>query len=173
MDLRRLNTEGTADARAINRTNESAWREAYDELVSEEVLAEFEPDPSEPQLRQMAAHLRDDRDGIFLAEINDTVRGYGYVRWGDETKSFVGSDEAGLKELYVEPNDWGQGIGTALLEHCIEAVPDSVERLRLEMLVGNDIGRRFYENRGFERTGESEFVLASEAYSTVVYTREL
>ncbi|WP_394739047.1 GNAT family N-acetyltransferase [Natronococcus roseus] len=172
MELRRLEP-GTADARAITRVNALAFREAYDELLPEEVLAGFGAAPSDGQLREYADRLREDRRGIFLAELEGEVRGYGYVRWGEGTKAFVGPDEAGLKELYVEPDYWGEGVGTALLERCLEALPNEVERLRLETLAGNDVGRRFYEARGFERTGRSEFEIAGEAYPTAIYTLEM
>jgi GNAT superfamily N-acetyltransferase len=173
MDVRRFEREGTADARAINRLKASAWREAYDDLLPEAVFDEFKTSPTETQLRQLAAHLRDDWDGIFLAELDGTIRGYCYVRWGGETKPFVGDDEAGLKELYVDPDCWGEGIGTALLDRALETVPEETERLRLEMLAGNEIGRRFYEARGFDRTGTSNVELAGETYSAVIYTLEL
>jgi ribosomal protein S18 acetylase RimI-like enzyme len=171
MELRRLEP-GTADARAITRVNALAFREAYDDLLPEEVLAGFGADPSDEQLREYADRLERDREGIFLATLEGGVRGYGYVRWGEGTKAFVGPNEAGLKELYVEPDYWGEGAGTALLERCLEALPEGTERLRLETLAGNEVGRRFYEARGFERTGRSEFEIAGEAYSTAIYTLE-
>ncbi|MFC4439323.1 MULTISPECIES: GNAT family N-acetyltransferase [Natrialbaceae] len=173
MEIRRLDVEGTADARAIARINALAWREAYADLLPEEVIARFEADPSDEQRREYADRLRDDRDGIFLAEIDGAARGYSYVRWSEETKDFVGENEAGLKEIYVEPEYWGQGIGTALLERGLERVPDDIERVRLEMLEGNETGHRFYAARGFARTGSSEFEIAGEAYPTAIYTLEL
>ncbi|TYL38228.1 GNAT family N-acetyltransferase [Natronococcus pandeyae] len=173
MEIRRFDAEGTADARAITRINALAWREAYADLLPDEVIAQFGADPSDEQLREYANRLTHDRDGIFLAEIDGTARGYSYVRWGDETKDFVGDDEAGLKEIYVEPDYWGEGIGTALLERSIDVLPEGIERLRLEMLDGNEVGHRFYAARGFDRTGSSEFEIAGEAYPTAIYTLEL
>lgn len=172
MELRRLE-DRSADARAIVRINATAMRAAYADLLPEDVLAEFDAEPTQEQLRTFADRLREDREGIFLAEFEDAVRGYGYVRWGEGTKSFVGEDEAGLKELYVAPDYWGEGIGTALLERGIEALPEHVERLRLETLAGNEIGQRFYEARGFERDGSSTFEIGAETYPTAIYVREL
>ncbi|MDG5758748.1 GNAT family N-acetyltransferase [Natronococcus sp. A-GB1] len=172
MELRRLEP-GATDARAITRVNALAFREAYDGLLPDEVLAGFGADASDEQLREYADRLREDRNGIFLAELEGEVRGYGYVRWGEGTKAFVGPEEAGLKELYVEPDYWGEGIGTALLERCLEVLPGETERLCLETLAGNEVGRRFYEARGFERTGRSEFEIAGEAYPTAIYALEL
>lgn len=173
MEIRRFDAEGTADARAITRINALAWREAYADLLPDEVIAQFGADPSDEQLREYADRLAHDRDGIHLAESDGAPRGYSYVRWGEDTKSFVGENEAGLKEIYVEPDYWGEGIGTALLERGIDALPENVERLRLEMLDGNEVGHRFYAARGFDRTGSSEFEIAGETYPTAIYTLEL
>lgn len=173
MEIRRLDVEGTADVRAITRINALAWREAYADLLPDDVIAQLGADPSDEQLREMADRLEHELDGIHLAESDGAARGYSYVRWGEETKDFVGENEAGLKEIYVEPEYWGQGIGTALLERGLERVPADIERVRLEMLDGNEVGHRFYAARGFDRTGTSEFEIAGEAYPTAIYTLEL
>lgn len=98
--------------------------------------------------------------------------GFADFRWGDiETKSFVGENEAGLKAIYVDPEHWGEGVGTALLERGLSLLPEAVETLRLEMLDGNDVGDAFYRAKGFERTGEATHEIDGEAYPTVVYAR--
>ncbi|WP_436345219.1 N-acetyltransferase family protein [Natronorubrum sp. FCH18a] len=171
MQLRHL--QGPADARAIVRINALAWRAAYDDLLPTDVLEQFDPDPPDEAVREYAARLRDDRDGIVLADADGAARGYSYFRWGDDTKSFVGPSEAGLKEIYVEPDYWGEGVGTALLERGLECLPPSIDRVRLEMLDGNDVGRRFYDARGFERTGSAEFEIAGEWYPTAIYALEV
>ncbi|WP_440763799.1 N-acetyltransferase family protein [Natronorubrum sp. DTA7] len=171
MEIRRL--RGTSDARAIVRINVVAMRAAYDELLPADVLEQFDPDPPDEAVREYAGRLREDRDGIVLADIDGTARGYSYFRWGDDTKSFVGANEAGLKEIYVEPDHWGEGVGTALLEYGLDSLPASIDRVKLEMLDGNDLGHRFYDARGFERTGSSEFDIGDESYPTAIYTREL
>lgn len=70
------------------------------------------------------------------------------------------------------PDYWGAGIGTSLLERGLTLLLESVERVRLEMLDGNEVGRRFYVSRGFDPTGESEFKIAGETYPTSIYTLE-
>jgi len=92
---------------------------------------------------------------------------------GGGTKEFVGPKEAGLKEIYVDPEVWGQGVGTALLERGLEVLPEHVEAVTLEMLAGNDVGAGFYEARGFEKTGASEAEIGDATYRTVIYSLEL
>lgn len=172
MEIRHLSDP--PDARAVIHTNALAWRKAYHGIVPDEMLDGMETDPSEQRVLQAFEHLYADRDSILLAEDDaGTVRGYSYIRWGDETKAFVGENEAGLKEIYVEPTCWGEGIGTALLEEGLALLPDSVERIRLEMLDGNEIGQQFYAARGFERTGSSTFEIDDEQYPTSIYTLQL
>ncbi|ELY65776.1 N-acetyltransferase GCN5 [Natronococcus jeotgali DSM 18795] len=61
----------------------------------------------------------------------------------------------------------------AEIERGIEALPAEIERLRLETLAGNEVGRRFYEARGFERDGSSTFEIGTETYPTAIYVRDL
>ena len=170
MEIRHF--RGVADARAIVRVNALAWRAAYDELLPEDVLARRDPEPADEHVREYADRLRTDRDGIYVAEIDGAVRGYSYFRWGEETKPFVGPNEAGLKEIYVHPDYWGEGIGTALLERGLDDLPASIERVKLEMLAGNEDAHQFYAACGFERTGRSDFEIAGETYPTAIYALE-
>ncbi len=172
MRIRHL--DGVEDARALIRINAEAWREAYAEILPDEALARMDPEPTDEHVREAFDRLRDDRERILVAEDDtETVRGFCYFRWGDDTKSFVDEGETGLKEIYVEPEYWRSGIGTELLEQGLALLPEPIERVRLEMLDGNEVGRRFYRSHGFERTGSSEFEIGGEPYPTSIYTLEL
>ena len=148
-----------------------AWREAYGEIVSEEILASMIVDASGEDVRKWRDRIDEDR-GQFLVAVDERVLGYAYVRWG-ETKSFVEDGKAGLKEIYVHPDRWGEGVGTALLDACIDCLPENVTALKLEVLAENERGRGFYEARGFEQVGEAEIEIAGESYRTSHYGRPL
>lgn len=90
-----------------------------------------------------------------------------------ETKTFVGDNEGEVRAIYVEPDYWGESIGTALLERGIEQFHDEVDTVCLEMLSGNEVGHQFYESYGFERTGTSEFEIEGTPYPTIVYRLRL
>lgn len=173
MEVRRY--EGRDDARGVARVNALAWRAAYDDLLPDDVLDAQDPDPDEEAVDRWHDGLAANRRGVFVAvDDGGTVRGYADVRWGDaETKAFVGEDEADLKSVYVDPDHWGEGVGTALVERALDALPDSVSILRLEALEGNEVGRRFYEARGFERTGSATHGIGDESYPTVVYSLDV
>lgn len=174
-DVHVRHPESDAELRAIVRVNRRAWLEAYDDVFPEPILETIAERPSDEELADRVGSMRENRDRLLVAVETDTeatresVRGYAYVRWlPDETKDFVGADEAGLKELYVDPAHWSAGVGTALLEAAVDLADDATA-LVLETLAGNDVGRRFYEARGFERRGTSTFEVAGEPYETVVY----
>ncbi|MDF9744386.1 GNAT family N-acetyltransferase [Natrinema salsiterrestre] len=173
MNVRSL--ESRADVRGIIRAHGLAWRNAYDGLLPAEVLQARSVDPSDDEIDKWVERLRENSDGVLVAvDTSDTVRGFADVRWGSSaTKAFVGPNEGELKAIYVAPDRWGRGIGTALLEAGIEALPDSIERLRLEVLADNDVGKRFYEARGFEKTDTSSYDLGGDSYPTRVYTLEI
>jgi len=172
MEIRPL--RGPADVRGVVRAHGRAWREAYESILPEEVLDQVVVDPTEEQVRARNEDVREDRDG-FLVAVDDggTVRGYAYLRWDEDTKDFVGAGEAGLKEIYVHPDYWNRGVGTGLLERGIERLPDAVDRLKLEVFADNDLGRGFYEARGFEPVDQSEVEIGGESYPTAIYARAL
>lgn len=164
--------EDREDVAGILRVNGLAWREAYAGILPEDVLQSQSIDPSENEIEEWFERFQANQNGVLVAiDSEEMVRGYADFRWGDvETKAFVGEGEAGLKAIYVEPEYWNQGIGTRLLERGLELLPRDVEVVRLEMFSENDIGRRFYEARGFEQTDTGEFDIAGTSYPTDIYS---
>lgn len=172
MERRRLDDRETV--RGAIQVHGKAWRAAYDGLLPESVLERVTVAPGPKTIDNWRERLpdKDDLGAAQAITIQGQVRGYVYVRWGD-TKEFVGPTEAGLKELYVHPDWWGAGLGTSLLSSAVTAVPDGTTGLALDALKGNDIGRSFYESRGFTSDGTSQIEIDDEIYETVVYRRPI
>jgi ribosomal protein S18 acetylase RimI-like enzyme len=172
MDVRPLESE--TDLQGVNRVNVLAWRDAYEGILSDSVLdgrnVGVRPADAFEQFTRIQR-----KTGCFFVAVDDTdeIRGYVYLRWGEDTKDFVGDDEAGLKEIYVEPDYWGEGLGTRLLERALGELPASVDAVKLEMLAGNDVASGFYESHGFERVDTTQFELEGETYPTAIYEKEL
>lgn len=173
MEIRPL--RGRPDARGALRVNRAAWRAAYAHIVSEEVLSRLADAPTADDVDRWYGRVEDADGRVLVADRGASdapdVVGYAHVRWGDDTKAFVDDGEAGLKELYVAPDYWREGVGSALLDRGLAAVPDRTAALKLETLAQNRRGRAFYEANGFERVGSSSFELLGCAYRTVVYAR--
>lgn len=173
MNVRHLRDQ--EDAREVLRVHANAWRAAYSDLLSEDIMQDVVGEPSDERAQTAFDHLQDHTDRFLVAEDDeDTIQGYAYFRWGgDETKPFVGGDEAYLKEIYVDPAHWGEGIGTALLEYGLDLLPQTTTALKLEILSGNEVGEQFYEARGFEKTGTAEADIAGSTFQTIIYTLRL
>lgn len=166
MEIRRPEV---ADAREVRAAWARAWRAGHGDVVSEDALAAVTVDPDADDLERWRERIERWRNRMLVAD-DDGVVGYAQFRW-TETKPFVGDDEAGLKELYVHPDRWGEGVGTALLEAGVERLPDDVTAVRLETLAGNERAAGFYEAHGFERTGERTVEVAGEEYPALLYRR--
>ncbi|ELZ54596.1 MULTISPECIES: GNAT family N-acetyltransferase [Halorubrum] len=172
MEVRR--SESDAEIRELIRAHGLSWREAYDGILPDSVLDAMTVEPTPEDVEEWADGLDGDDAAVFIALVDETVRGFVDVRWGAEnTKSFVGEREAGIKAIYVHPDRWGEGVGSALLDRELDALPDRIETVRLEALADNEVGARFYEARGFERTDAVEREVAGEPRALDVWTKRV
>ena len=145
MDVRRARLE---DARAIARVHAETWREAYEHVFGSERLASVSTDARLGQWERILAAGQSD---VFVA-VDDGDGIVGFVSTGDSRDADA---EAELFAIYVLPEAWGTGAGSALMRAGIEAM-----RLRasgdavLWVLDDNPRARRFYEREGWALDGE-------------------
>lgn len=169
MEIRHI--EDREDVRGLVRTHGLAWREAYDGLLPADVLEAQSVDPDEAEVDRWMAGIEANREGVLVAVLDGAVRGFVDIRWGDaETKVFVGEGEADLKAIYVEPDYWGEGVGSKLLERGLDLLPDSVGTVRLDVFAENESARQFYESHGFEQTGRDEHEIAERSFPVAIYS---
>lgn len=150
------------DAPAVQRVARAAWHAVYDDIVGpaevdETVDSWYDPD------RLVADDVAADDRPFLVAEREHPSSSGGQGEGGGAAAAagVVGFAEAAagddpgvwqLYRLYVHPDSWGEGIGTALLEGVEAAVAErGVERFRVEVHADNEVGVGFYEARGFER----------------------
>lgn len=158
-----------ADVQEMEAVNRRAWRTAYDGIFPQDLLTALTADPSPHELRHRFEQLSEWTGSSLVAEDGDEIVGYAVVRWGADTEAYVDERDVWLKELYVDPDHWGAGVGTALLEHAAAAAPADREGIVASMLAANPVGERFYESKGFEAVDEWSETIAGEEYPTVVY----
>ncbi|WP_224449833.1 GNAT family N-acetyltransferase [Haloprofundus salilacus] len=165
------------DAAAVADIARGSWHAAYDDLLSPSVVDETVDAWYDP------ADLRDQLDrnrigGVYVAEIEGELTGFAHVYDGDDERIGRGENELGganapaeleLGRLYVREAYWGRGVGTALVERAAaELAAEGVERLRAVVFADNEVGRAFYDARGFEVRGERTEKFAGDAYDELV-----
>lgn len=170
-----------ADAATIRTIARGSWHAAYDSVLGAEAVDETVDEWYDlERLRESIADTRERDDGaVLVAERADSRNADGEGAGADpEAVGFVhvvpnrsDSDVAELLRIYVRPDAWGDGVGTALLEAAERELRDEFERCRLIVLADNEVGVSFYESRGFGRveTRESDLGDGLEEY---VYERE-
>lgn len=77
----------------------------------------------------------------------------------DEAVGVVSVSHGVLQTLYVMPESWRQGVGSALHDLALERLRDAnVQEARLWTLTENHRARAFYEKRGWSPTGRTRVV---------------
>jgi ribosomal protein S18 acetylase RimI-like enzyme len=100
----------------------------------------YVPPVPEEHVGLIADELFADNEEVWLAEENGQLRGFLAIR-----RSGASGWET-LERLYVEPDDQGRGIGTALLDKAKELRPGG---LQLWVFQKNTGAIGFYERHGF------------------------
>ena len=150
-----------ADAEAVARVQIESWRGAYAHLFSEEQFARI-------SLEERARFWR--RFRPLVAEVDGEIVGFAAVGRAQEDDA-----DGELYAIYVRPEQWGTGVGRALME-AAEA------RLRelghagaiLWVFENNPRARRFYEAGGWKLEGHRKpFELFGMSNPVVRYAKRL
>jgi N-acetylglutamate synthase-like GNAT family acetyltransferase len=100
---------------------------------------EANPDAIELPLAQI------ERGEVVVAEVDGQIAGFAAV--------IIENDHAELDGLFVEPDRWRRGIGTALIGAAVHEARNQGLTL---MVVANPTVRQFYERCGFAYEGEAQ-----------------
>lgn len=135
------------DTATIQRVARDSWHAAYDSILGPERVTEAVDSWFAPE-RLLTDDVEPADRPFFVAVVDGSVVGFVETVVEDDAPA------AHLYRIYVAPDSWGQGIGTALLDHVEGVLRDrDVERLKLSVFADNDGAVQFYESTGFERTG--------------------
>ena len=160
MEIRPATTD---DREAIRRVARDAWHDTYDELEAETIDETVDDWYGDETLERA---LSEPGTAFLVAEEDGETVGV--------THGVVSGDEGDVLRMAVHPDDQGEGIGTALHERLCKDLQDfNMERMRAIDLASNEGGQRFYEEQGFEQTGEGTVEIGGEERREVVYTLEL
>lgn len=152
------------DAPAIMEITERGWNAAYRDILSQTTIENTLID-----VDMTREQIEEEEDKIyFVAEDNSNIRGFVLGDVGGE------EDVATLGSIYVDPDHWGDGIGTTLLEKfedfCRKRGYETVE---LRVLAENDVGVSFYRKHGYEMIDERDMELVGETARAFEFRRQL
>jgi L-amino acid N-acyltransferase YncA len=141
-----------ADARAIASVHVRSWQEGYCGVVDEAVLDGLSVDRRARAWRERV-EAADEVERTLVAERDGAV--VGFCALAAPTRDRPAADAtAEVVALYVDPDKWRSGAGTALLEAAVDGLRgDGWERVTLWVLERNARGRAFYERCGFVADG--------------------
>ena len=127
-----------------------AWQETYPGLIPDSVLAAHTLE----ECRKNAIDRRHSNSANTFVALDrargDRVIGFGTFSY--HARDIVSIEDAGeITALYVLKEFQGQGVGRALLEHCLAHIPRP--RVALFVLKGNENAIGFYTHMGFHLTG--------------------
>lgn len=162
MDVR---TAVPGDAEGIERVARETWHATYASILSDDRIDDIVDGWYDPaDLREV---IRGD-DPFVVAERGGRVVGFA------QAVSEDGGEEAELARLYVAPDHWGSGAGTRLLDAVVAPLTASgVARLWAVVAADNDVGRSFYDSRGFEVRDRRETRLSDADFDVVEVVLDL
>lgn len=155
-----------ADAAAIQTVARKTWHEAYDEIL--------DPDAVEEKIDEwydrdrLRTSIRNDDSPFFVAVTDDIV---GLAQGG---RSESGPADASVYRIYVDPDHWGEGIGSKLLGEVLDQLrDDGYDSVWLAVIATNEVGRSFYEKQGFREENVRMTTLAGHEIGEVILRKEI
>jgi len=154
------------DAPAVRRVARRSWHETYDEIIGEEAVDEMIDEWYD--VGALKKSIERPENPMFVAISADLV---GFVQGGP---SEDGPADAVLSRIYIAPANWGDGVGTTLLERlCTALRTDGHDSVWLSVIAHNDVGRAFYAKHAFEMHERRTAELAGQDVTELILVKDL
>lgn len=149
------------NAEKLKKVALKTWKETYKDIFTEETIEEVVNDwYAEEDLKQQF------KDPYFyIAKESDELVGYIHAT--------IEEDILKLHRLYILPGYWGQGIGTQLYEKIESEAEPKADKIKLEVLKENNVGKSFYNNKGFRIEKIEDVELKGEEATQLKMEKEL
>lgn len=137
------------DAMAVARVHVCAWQAAYRGLLPDAYLNGLRPEDRAEKYNFDHGDLQ--QPHTLVAEVEGRIIGFATTRASHDTET-TGYGE--LCALYLDPEYWGCGFGSALhAAACAHLRSSGFEKAVLWVMVGNARAERFYEAMGWRTDG--------------------
>ena len=150
------------DVADILHIAERGWYTAYDDILSRETIKSAMAEWYDADTTREFITRKD--VAYFVAERNGDI--VGYVSGGPSREEHV----ANLGAIYVDPDYWNEGIGTALLREfegfCRRR---DYEYIQFQVLSENAVGKSFYRKQGYEIIETRDTELFTESVSETLF----
>lgn len=152
------------DIEEIRTVARKSWEAAYSDFIDDELIENMLSGGYNREI--LKATIDSDTVALFVAEQDGDVTGY-------LSSEPPAEGDVGHVSIYVDPNYWGEGSGTALLERASDHLRDAgAAAMRDTVLADNEVGNAFYEKH-FERDRETTVEMAGEEFDAYLYRRDL
>lgn len=131
------------DITAIQDIAVKTWHATYNGIIPIEVQNNF----LKMAYNESRLNARINNSIFLVAEQDNQLKGFANF---SESKD---NGETELVAIYIDPASQGNGIGTALLQYALETT-NGIKEIYLNVEKANNIGRTFYEAKGFETIEE-------------------
>ncbi|HEY6636876.1 MAG TPA: GNAT family N-acetyltransferase [Solirubrobacterales bacterium] len=150
------------DTDAIVAVTAAGWRTAYRDIVPQDRLASL---PLARWRHEVHVGLRRPVEDSFsyVAEIDGDFAGYCFVA-APSREPDLGRKVAELVAIYIEPERWGQGAGSALMHTALVQLADlPYDEVVLWTFKENAPAIAFYERHGWRCDGDEKVHPRTEA----------
>ena len=134
-----IRTMHVEDIPQVQDVAKKSWNATYEGIIPFEIQEKFlKVAYNNDRMKQ-----RLERSFLFVAEIDSNVVGFAnFSPVYDEGKAELGA-------IYLYPEYQGKGIGSALLQKGINEL-EGVEEIYINVERDNEIGKSFYDAKGFQ-----------------------
>lgn len=133
------------DAQAIRELGIATWWATYTGLLEPRAIAAaLKGSWHIDQVRRQITH---ESYRVWVAEVMSELVGVLFARLPHTTDS-----AAMIERFYVRPDAQGHGLGYGLWRALVEALPEAVQAVELDVLVSNTQALAFYRRIGFTET---------------------
>lgn len=153
-----VRTATPEDAEAVRDVAEAAWWAAYGGFLDPATVRRAVASWYDPDVLARACEAGEDLR-VVVAEVQGEDGADGPRIAGFASGERTWADTVEVHSLYVHPDRWGEGVGSALLDDLTAwARERGADYLLCSVFAENVVGLQFFEERGFERldAGETE-----------------